>query len=190
MLQRFSRSVRILQTIMNSFEGGQSCDNNGCTSAKLSRTLSGHQESSGTTFSLGFVTKIELENFMCHSSFVVEPGPCINLITGRNGAGKSSMIQVHWIAYFPESISNTEFFINYRIHLTHEENFQENPQFFGNSTQGRIVEGTGNSAGLPASSPSIINFVDGSRKTLCWGNTGAIYCSFYSTSLGWPLIQK
>ena len=52
------------------------------------------------------------------------------------------------------------------------------------SLQGRRVEGTGNSAGLPASSPSIINFVDGSRKTLCWGNTGAISCSFYSTSLG------
>ena len=113
---------------MNSFEGGQSCDNDGRTSAKLSRTLSGHRESSGTAFSLGFVTKIELENFMCHSSLVLEPGPCINLITGRNGAGKSSIIQVHCIAYFPESIGNTEFFKNYRIHLTHEENFQENPQ--------------------------------------------------------------
>ena len=125
-----SHVVRILQTIMNSFEGGQSCDYDGSTSAKLSRTLSGHQESSGTAFSLGFVTKIELENFMCHSSLVLEPGPCINLITGRNGAGKSSLIQVHWIAYFSESISNTEFFKNYRIHLTHEGNFQETSQFF------------------------------------------------------------
>ena len=44
-------------------------------------------------FSLGAVTKIELTNFMCHASLVMEPGPAVNVITGRNGAGKSSILQ-------------------------------------------------------------------------------------------------
>ena len=44
-------------------------------------------------FSLGAVTKIELTNFMCHASLVMEPGPAVNIITGRNGAGKSSILQ-------------------------------------------------------------------------------------------------
>ena len=44
-------------------------------------------------FSPGSVTKIELHDFMCHSRLVFEPGPAVNSITGRNGAGKSSILQ-------------------------------------------------------------------------------------------------
>ena len=45
-------------------------------------------------YPLGSVTRVELTNFMCHSSLSFEPGPEINLITGANGAGKSSIFQV------------------------------------------------------------------------------------------------
>ena len=46
-------------------------------------------------FSLGNVTRIQLRDFMCHASldFSLEPGKPINIITGRNGAGKSSIFQ-------------------------------------------------------------------------------------------------
>ena len=39
--------------------------------------------------------------------------------------------------------------------------------------------------GSPASSPipEHYKFINGSPKNMCWGNTGAISCSFYSTSL-------
>ena len=45
------------------------------------------------SFGLGSVTRIELTNFMCHGSVVMETGPSVNMITGRNGAGKSSILQ-------------------------------------------------------------------------------------------------
>ena len=46
-------------------------------------------------FSLGNVTRIQLRDFMCHASldFSLEPSKPINIITGRNGAGKSSIFQ-------------------------------------------------------------------------------------------------
>ena len=42
---------------------------------------------------IGAITKIELQDFMCHEHLVYHPGPCVNLITGRNGSGKSSIFQ-------------------------------------------------------------------------------------------------
>jgi len=44
-------------------------------------------------FQLGTIKKIELYDFMCHGELVVKPGPDVNVITGKNGAGKSSILQ-------------------------------------------------------------------------------------------------
>ena len=44
-------------------------------------------------YSPGTITLIQLSNFMIHSEFKWSPGPQINLITGRNGSGKSSILQ-------------------------------------------------------------------------------------------------
>ena len=41
----------------------------------------------------GSIKYIELKNFMIHSSFKWEPGPKVNIITGVNGAGKSTILQ-------------------------------------------------------------------------------------------------
>ena len=53
------------------------------------------QSSIPAQFSLGNVTRIELKDFMCHASldFPLDPSKPINIITGRNGAGKSSIFQ-------------------------------------------------------------------------------------------------
>ena len=44
-------------------------------------------------FKDGFITKIFLQNFMTHAKFELEPNAKVNLITGENGAGKSSILQ-------------------------------------------------------------------------------------------------
>ena len=41
----------------------------------------------------GSIVRINLKNFMTHANFDWHPGPRINLITGVNGAGKSSILQ-------------------------------------------------------------------------------------------------
>ena len=41
----------------------------------------------------GSIKFIELKNFMIHSSFEWKPGPKVNIITGVNGAGKSTIMQ-------------------------------------------------------------------------------------------------
>eukprot|EP00937_MAST-01D_sp_MAST-1D-sp2_P005072 g5072.t1 len=40
----------------------------------------------------GVVTKIGVENFMCHRNFSIELGPNVNFITGKNGSGKSAIL--------------------------------------------------------------------------------------------------
>ena len=41
---------------------------------------------------VGTVKEIYLENFMCHDQLKVEFGPHLNIITGRNGSGKSAIL--------------------------------------------------------------------------------------------------
>lgn len=41
----------------------------------------------------GNICKISLENFMTHGSLTIEPNARVNLITGVNGSGKSSILQ-------------------------------------------------------------------------------------------------
>ena len=55
-------------------------------------------------YCLGAITYIKLTNFMSHHDFEWKPGPKINLITGRNGAGKSSILQAIVIGLGEKSI--------------------------------------------------------------------------------------
>ena len=42
---------------------------------------------------IGAIVKLELKNFMNHGELEFEPGSKVNMITGVNGAGKSSIFQ-------------------------------------------------------------------------------------------------
>ena len=73
---------------------------------------------SGLNYCLGAIQYIKLTNFMSHHDFEWKPGPKINLITGRNGAGKSSILQAIVIglgekisrSIFLDTYNNTYFF--------------------------------------------------------------------------------
>ncbi|KAF5191059.1 Structural maintenance of chromosomes protein, partial [Thalictrum thalictroides] len=47
----------------------------------------------------GIVTKIRVENFMCHSNLQIELGECVNFITGQNGSGKSAILTALCVAF-------------------------------------------------------------------------------------------
>ncbi|RWR86686.1 structural maintenance of chromosomes protein 6B-like protein isoform X1 [Cinnamomum micranthum f. kanehirae] len=47
----------------------------------------------------GTVSRIRLENFMCHSSLQIELGECVNFITGQNGSGKSAILTALCVAF-------------------------------------------------------------------------------------------
>ncbi|KAM7504621.1 hypothetical protein LguiB_003525 [Lonicera macranthoides] len=47
----------------------------------------------------GIVSKIRLENFMCHSSLEIELGDRVNFITGQNGSGKSAILTALCVAF-------------------------------------------------------------------------------------------
>ena len=42
---------------------------------------------------MGHIVKVHLNDFMVHRDFEWRPGHCINFITGKNGSGKSSLLQ-------------------------------------------------------------------------------------------------
>ena len=42
---------------------------------------------------MGHIVKVHLKDFMVHRDFEWRPGHCINFITGKNGSGKSSLLQ-------------------------------------------------------------------------------------------------
>ncbi|GMP24030.1 hypothetical protein CsSME_00001432 [Camellia sinensis var. sinensis] len=47
----------------------------------------------------GIISKIRLENFMCHSKLEIELGDCVNFITGQNGSGKSAILTALCVAF-------------------------------------------------------------------------------------------
>uniref|UniRef100_A0A453MXJ4 Rad50/SbcC-type AAA domain-containing protein n=10 Tax=Aegilops tauschii subsp. strangulata TaxID=200361 RepID=A0A453MXJ4_AEGTS len=47
----------------------------------------------------GTISRIRLENFMCHSSLDIELGQHVNFITGQNGSGKSAILTALCIAF-------------------------------------------------------------------------------------------
>ncbi|CAA7391608.1 unnamed protein product [Spirodela intermedia] len=47
----------------------------------------------------GVISRIRLENFMCHSSLQSEFGDCVNFITGQNGSGKSAILTALCVAF-------------------------------------------------------------------------------------------
>ncbi|PAN11559.1 hypothetical protein PAHAL_2G186900 [Panicum hallii] len=47
----------------------------------------------------GTISRIRLENFMCHSSLHIELGEQVNFITGQNGSGKSAILTALCVAF-------------------------------------------------------------------------------------------
>ncbi|KZV51907.1 structural maintenance of chromosomes protein 6B-like [Dorcoceras hygrometricum] len=47
----------------------------------------------------GIISKIRLENFMCHSNLEIEFGDLVNFITGQNGSGKSAILTALCVAF-------------------------------------------------------------------------------------------
>ncbi|KAK1326454.1 hypothetical protein QJS10_CPA01g02770 [Acorus calamus] len=57
-----------------------------------------HGGSDGSALA-GIVSRIRLENFMCHSSLHIEFGDHVNFITGQNGSGKSAILTALCVAF-------------------------------------------------------------------------------------------
>ncbi|KAK9144386.1 hypothetical protein Sjap_004289 [Stephania japonica] len=47
----------------------------------------------------GVISRIRLENFMCHGSLQIELGEWVNFITGQNGSGKSAILTALCVAF-------------------------------------------------------------------------------------------
>ncbi|XP_062200080.1 structural maintenance of chromosomes protein 6A-like isoform X2 [Phragmites australis] len=47
----------------------------------------------------GTISRVRLENFMCHSSLHIELGDHVNFITGQNGSGKSAILTALCVAF-------------------------------------------------------------------------------------------
>ncbi|KAL9685215.1 hypothetical protein QQ045_022663 [Rhodiola kirilowii] len=47
----------------------------------------------------GIITRIKVENFMCHGSMQIELGDWVNFITGQNGSGKSAILTALCVAF-------------------------------------------------------------------------------------------
>ncbi|PIN15085.1 DNA repair protein RAD18 (SMC family protein) [Handroanthus impetiginosus] len=52
-----------------------------------------------TRLQAGIISKIRLENFMCHSNLEIEFGDWVNFITGQNGSGKSAILTALCVAF-------------------------------------------------------------------------------------------
>ncbi|CAN6460828.1 unnamed protein product [Victoria cruziana] len=66
------------------------------TRSKLSRPV---PQGSHNKPAAGIVSRIRLENFMCHSNIEIEFGDWVNFITGQNGSGKSAILTALCIAF-------------------------------------------------------------------------------------------
>ena len=64
---------------------------------KLAQSFQREDEQVGTGSDsggvMGHIVKVHLKDFMVHRDFEWRPGHCINFITGKNGSGKSSLLQ-------------------------------------------------------------------------------------------------
>ncbi|MCL7045553.1 hypothetical protein MKW94_011082 [Papaver nudicaule] len=49
--------------------------------------------------SAGIITKIHVENFMCHGHMDIQLGDAVNFITGQNGSGKSAILTALCVAF-------------------------------------------------------------------------------------------
>ncbi|KAK9095454.1 hypothetical protein Scep_026923 [Stephania cephalantha] len=47
----------------------------------------------------GVISRIRLENFMCHGSLQIELGEWVNFVTGQNGSGKSAILTALCVAF-------------------------------------------------------------------------------------------
>ncbi|KAL3837884.1 hypothetical protein ACJIZ3_022475 [Penstemon smallii] len=52
-----------------------------------------------TRLQAGIISRIRLENFMCHSNLEIELGDSVNFITGQNGSGKSAILTALCVAF-------------------------------------------------------------------------------------------
>ncbi|CAA3008732.1 structural maintenance of chromosomes 6B isoform X1 [Olea europaea subsp. europaea] len=52
-----------------------------------------------TRLQAGIISRIRLENFMCHSNLEIEFGDWVNFITGQNGSGKSAILTALCVAF-------------------------------------------------------------------------------------------
>ena len=50
------------------------------------------RQGSEISFKNGAIVKVELKDFMTHQKFEMEPNPKINILSGVNGSGKSSIL--------------------------------------------------------------------------------------------------
>ncbi|KAM0053457.1 putative structural maintenance of chromosomes protein [Helianthus debilis subsp. tardiflorus] len=55
--------------------------------------------SNRTPLRAGIITKIRVENFMCHSHMEIDMGDRVNFITGQNGSGKSAILTALCIGF-------------------------------------------------------------------------------------------
>lgn len=66
--------------------------NKATRNAKKTKTTTATKKNRFVDSALGTLKSIHLENFMCHDHLMVRFGPHLNIVTGRNGSGKSAIL--------------------------------------------------------------------------------------------------
>jgi len=81
----------------------------GASGYYTSKTNNSASHSTRSSDCAGIIERVRLENFMCHSNLVWEPNQCVNFVTGKNGSGKSSVLQGLVLGLCGESKSTKRF---------------------------------------------------------------------------------